>query len=61
MKSSDGDENAVTLKVAETDSRFVGRGIGMVDPRVMEELALSAGDVVEIAGGKKKKSYVLLW
>ena len=61
MKRSDGDENAVTLKVAETDSRFVGRGIGMVDPRVMEELALSAGDVVEIAGGKKKKSYVLLW
>jgi transitional endoplasmic reticulum ATPase len=61
MKKSDGDENAVTLKVAETDSRFVGRGIGMVDPRVMEELALSAGDVVEIAGGKKKKSYVLLW
>ncbi|MGI0038203.1 MAG: CDC48 family AAA ATPase [Nitrososphaera sp.] len=61
MKKSDGDENAVTLKVAETDSRFVGRAIGMVDPKVMEELALSAGDVVEIAGGKKKKSYVLLW
>ncbi|MGI0019762.1 MAG: CDC48 family AAA ATPase [Nitrososphaera sp.] len=61
MKKNDGDENVVTLKVAETDSRFVGRGIGIVDPRVMEELALSAGDVVEIMGGKKRKSYVLLW
>jgi transitional endoplasmic reticulum ATPase len=65
MKKSDADanNNAVTLKVAETDSRFVGRGIGIVDPKVMEELALSAGDVVEVtgSGGKKKKSYVLLW
>lgn len=31
----------------------------MVDPRVLEELALSAGYVVEIAGGKKKNSCVL--
>jgi transitional endoplasmic reticulum ATPase len=64
MKKSDADDsNVVTLKVAETDSRFVGRGIGIIDPKVMEGLALSAGDVVEItgSGSKKKKSYVLLW
>jgi transitional endoplasmic reticulum ATPase len=48
-----------TLKVAETSPKFVGRGIALVDPKVMEEEKLTTGDVIEIAG--KKKSYVLLW
>jgi hypothetical protein len=47
---------SVTLKVAETSPKFVGRGIALVDPRVMEEAGLTTGDVIEIAG--KKKSYV---
>jgi transitional endoplasmic reticulum ATPase len=51
--------SSTTLKVAETSPKFVGRGIALVDPRVMEEIGLSSGDVIEIAG--KKKSYVLLW
>lgn len=49
----------VTLKVAETNPKFVGRGMALIDPKVMEELGLSTGDVIEITG--KKKSYVLLW
>jgi transitional endoplasmic reticulum ATPase len=49
----------VTLKVAETNPKFVGRGMAMVDPKVMEKLRLSTGDVIEISG--KKKSYALLW
>src|SRR5215211_9346816 len=49
----------VTLKVAETNPKFVGRAIALVDPKVMEDLDLSTGDVIEISG--KKKSYVLLW
>ncbi|AFU57477.1 AAA family ATPase, CDC48 subfamily [Candidatus Nitrososphaera gargensis Ga9.2] len=49
----------VTLKVAETNPKFVGRGMALIDPRVMEEMGLSTGDVIEITG--KKKSYVLLW
>jgi transitional endoplasmic reticulum ATPase len=49
----------VTLKVAETNPKFVGRGMALVDPKVMQELGLSTGDVLEIGG--KKKSYVLLW
>ena len=49
----------VTLKVAETNPKFVGRGMALVDPKVMETLALATGDVIELSG--KKKSYVLLW
>lgn len=48
-----------TLKVAETTPKFVGRGVALVDPKVMSELELTTGDVIEIAG--KKKSYALLW
>jgi transitional endoplasmic reticulum ATPase len=49
----------VRLKVAETNPKFVGRAMALVDPKVMEDLDLSTGDVIEISG--KKKSYVLLW
>jgi transitional endoplasmic reticulum ATPase len=52
--------NNLTLKVAETNPKFVGRGIALIDPKVMEELNLATGDVIEITG-HKKKSYVLLW
>ncbi|HEX2558006.1 MAG TPA: CDC48 family AAA ATPase [Nitrososphaera sp.] len=51
--------DTITLKVAETSSKFVGRGIALVDPKVMGEMKLTTGDVIEISG--KKKSYVLLW
>ena len=49
----------ITLKVAETNPKFVGRGVALIDPKVMEDLDLSTGDVIEIGG--KKKSYALLW
>src|SRR5918994_2243653 len=57
MKNND---NNLTLKVAETNPKFVGRGIALIDPKIMEELNLATGDVIEITG-HKKKSYVLLW
>jgi transitional endoplasmic reticulum ATPase len=57
MKNND---NNLTLKVAETNPKFVGRGIALIDPKVMEELNVATGDVIEITG-HKKKSYVLLW
>ncbi|NWG38240.1 CDC48 family AAA ATPase [Nitrososphaera sp.] len=47
------------LKVAETNPKFVGRGMALVDQKIMNEMGLSTGDVLEI--GDKKKSYVLLW
>jgi transitional endoplasmic reticulum ATPase len=59
MKNNDNNNN-LTLKVAETNPKFVGRGIALIDPKVMEELNLATGDVIEITG-HKKKSYVLLW
>ena len=58
MKNNNNNDK-VTLKVAETNPRFVGRGMALMDPMVMEDLSLSTGDVVELTG--KKKSYALLW
>src|SRR5689334_11764793 len=59
-KNGSKNANRITLKVAETNPKFVGRGMALVDPRIMEELSLSAGDVLEISF-KGKKSYALLW
>ncbi|MDA4112544.1 MAG: CDC48 family AAA ATPase [Thaumarchaeota archaeon] len=52
-------EKNVTLRVAETISRLVGRGIALIDPKITEQLGLTGGEVIEISG-KKKKSYALL-
>ena len=54
-----GNDNQITLKVAETNPRLVGRGMALVDPKVMEELDLSTGDVIEVSG--EKKGHVILW
>src|SRR5918911_3783748 len=53
------DDN-LTLRVSETNPKFVGRGVALLDPKVMEELHLSTGDVIEIRGSRKK-TFVLLW
>ncbi|MEM1515111.1 MAG: CDC48 family AAA ATPase [Candidatus Bathyarchaeia archaeon] len=49
----------VTLRVAEAHGRDVGRGIARVDPRVMESLELTSGDVIEISG--KRKTVAICW
>src|SRR5919199_316391 len=59
VKNGFNTNHQVTLRIAETNPKFVGRGMALVDPKVMEDLSLSTGDVIEISG--KKKSYVLLW
>ena len=48
-----------TLKVAEAHPRDVGRGIARVDPKVMSELGLVSGDVIEIVG--KKRAVAICW
>jgi transitional endoplasmic reticulum ATPase len=53
-------ERGSRLRVAETSSRLVGRGFAFIDPKVMEEMGLSTGDVIEISG-KGRKSYAVLW
>jgi transitional endoplasmic reticulum ATPase len=55
-------DNKFTLKVAETFSKFVGRGIALIDPKIIEEHNLATGDVLELTNETSpKKSYVLLW
>ena len=49
----------VSLRVAEAQSRDVGRGIARIDPKISSEIGLSAGDVVEIHG--KKKTVAIYW
>ena len=48
------------LKIAETDIRFVGKGLALLDPKVMDDLHLGPGDVIELKG-KKKVCYTRLW
>jgi transitional endoplasmic reticulum ATPase len=50
----------ISLRVAETDPKYVGRGIALIDPKIMEDLKLGTGDVLEIAGNRRK-THVLLW
>jgi transitional endoplasmic reticulum ATPase len=49
----------VSLRVAEAQSRDVGRGIARIDAQVGSDIGLSAGDVVEIHG--KKKTAAIYW
>ncbi|HMK57674.1 MAG TPA: AAA family ATPase, partial [Nitrososphaeraceae archaeon] len=53
-------DNKASLRVAETDPKFVGRGIALVDQRITAELDLRTGDVVEISGNRRK-THALLW
>jgi transitional endoplasmic reticulum ATPase len=48
-----------TLRVGEAQARDANRGIVRVDSRVMRELDLTSGDVVEIVG--TKKTVALVW
>lgn len=48
-----------TLRVAEARARDANRGLARIDSRVMRELNLTSGDVVEITG--TKKTVALIW
>lgn len=52
MESSD--INKTTVRVAESDPKFVGRGIAHIDPLVIQRLNLKTGDVLEVSGNKRK-------
>jgi transitional endoplasmic reticulum ATPase len=45
--------NKIRLKVSKTNPKFVGTGMALVDPKVMEEIGLSTGGVIEISGKNK--------
>jgi transitional endoplasmic reticulum ATPase len=48
-----------TLRVAEAPQNLVGRGIAVIDPKVIQEQGWQSGDVIEIQG--KKKTYAKVW
>ncbi len=52
-------EKIATLRVADALQRDVGRGIARIDPKVVQELGLTSGDVVQITG--KRKTNALCW
>ena len=49
----------VTLRVAESPQNLVGRGIAVIDPKVIQEQGWQSGDVVEIEG--QRKVYAKVW
>ena len=49
----------MSLKIAETDIKFVGKGLALVDPEIVGELQLKVGDVLKLRG-KKGPTYVKL-
>ena len=49
----------VTLRVAEAPQNLVGRGIAVVDPKIIEDHGWQSGDVVEITGNRK--AYAKVW
>jgi transitional endoplasmic reticulum ATPase len=57
-----GSDGFVSLKVTETNAKFVGKGMALIDPAVVEEMKLTTGDVIEITTSSgKKKTFALLW
>ena len=52
-------DKTVTLRVADALQRDVGRGIARIDPKVVQELDLTSGDVIQITG--KRKTNALCW
>jgi transitional endoplasmic reticulum ATPase len=57
--NKDKNDGKISVKIAETNPKFVGKGVALLDPKIMDDLQLSTGDVVELFG--KKRTYVLLW
>jgi transitional endoplasmic reticulum ATPase len=49
----------ITLKVAEAPQNLVGRGIAVVDPKVIHENGWQSGDVIEISG--ERRTFAKIW
>src|SRR5256885_3744962 len=49
----------IILKIAEISQRHVGKGIALVDPKIVEDNNWEIGQILEIIGNRK--SHVKLW
>jgi transitional endoplasmic reticulum ATPase len=58
---SSNKDHVTSLKIAETNPKFVGKGMALVDPKVMQQMGLSTGDAIEIISNRRKSTYALLW
>lgn len=53
-------EKTVQLKVAEANTRDVGRGIARVDPEIMEQLGIhDSGEIVELIGKRETVAKIM--
>jgi transitional endoplasmic reticulum ATPase len=49
----------ITLKITEASQRHVGKGIAVVDPKIVEDNNWETGQILELVGNRK--SHVKLW
>ncbi|NDB88881.1 MAG: AAA family ATPase [Thaumarchaeota archaeon] len=49
----------IILKIEETAQRHVGKGIGVIDPKIVKENKWQTGQIIEITANKK--SHVKVW
>ena len=49
----------IILKISEVSQRLVGKGIAVVDPKIVEDNEWQTGQILEIVGNRK--SHVKLW
>ncbi|PWI49663.1 AAA family ATPase [Candidatus Heimdallarchaeota archaeon B3_Heim] len=49
------------LKVAEAQYRDVGKGIARIAKRIMSQLSLQSGDVIEVEGKNSLKTSAIVW
>ena len=51
--------NDITLKIEETSQRHVGKGIAVIDPKIVKDNKWQTGQIIEITANKK--SHVKIW
>ena len=51
--------NEIILKISEVSQRLVGKGIAVIDPKIVEDNEWETGQILEIIGNRK--SHVKLW
>jgi len=44
--------NDITLKIEETSQRHVGKGIAVIDPKIVKDNKWQTGQIIEITANK---------
>jgi transitional endoplasmic reticulum ATPase len=51
--------NKIILRVAEAPPNLVGRGLAIIDPKIIQDNGWQSGDIIKIVG--KKKTFAKVW